>query len=175
MAHASALPFKDNLFESQIPTWEFTLACTSDQFRSSWRSDPNHTPRMRTGPPLQRKGPGRVSLPLQAPKRKPSLLSKLTLAPAIRSYTPTAFFTAFISRRRDTKTVISSANAETLAERGPAKGTLRRAGFVPSSLSLRSKGSKARTLRRGDRGQPCQTERSIANALERPPFTCTTA
>ena len=36
------------------------------------------------GPPLQRKGPGRVLLPLQEPSRKPSLLSKLTLTPAIR-------------------------------------------------------------------------------------------
>ena len=130
---------------------------------------------MRTVPSLQRKGPGRVLLPLQAPIRKPSLLSKLTLAPAIRSYSPTAFFTAFISRRRDTKTVISSANAETLAVRGPAKGTPRWAGFVPSSLSLRSKGSKVKTYRRRDRGQPCRTERLIANALERLPFTYTTA
>ena len=46
-AHASALLFKENLLESQIPTWAFTLACTSDQFRSSWRSGPNHTPSMR--------------------------------------------------------------------------------------------------------------------------------
>ena len=90
------------------------------------------------GPSLHRKGPGRVSLLLQAPSCKPSLLSKLTLAPAIRLYSPTDFFTAFISRRRDTNTVISSANAETLAVRGPAKGILHRAGFVPSSLSLRS-------------------------------------
>ena len=83
---ARLLPaFKDNLLESQIPTWAFTLACTSDQFRTSWRSGPNHTSRMQTGPSLQRKGPGWVSLPLQAPSCKPSLLSKLTLAPAIRS------------------------------------------------------------------------------------------
>ena len=62
---------------------------------------------MRTGPSLQQKGPGRVSLALQALSRKRSLLSKLTLAPAIRSYSPTAFFIASISRRRDTKTDIS--------------------------------------------------------------------
>ena len=49
---------------------------------------------MRTGPSLQRKGPGRVLLPLQTPSRKPSLLLKLTLAPAIRSYSPTVFFRA---------------------------------------------------------------------------------
>ena len=70
---------------------------------------------MRMGPSLQRKGPGRVLLPIQAPNHKPSLLSKLTLAPAIRSYPTTASFTACISSRRDTKTVMSSANAETLA------------------------------------------------------------
>ena len=143
-----ALSFKDNLLESLVPTRAFTLACTSDQFRSSWRSGLNYTPKMRTGPSLQQRGPGMVSLPLEAPSRKPTLLSKLTLAPAIRSYSPTAFFTAFISRRRDTNTVISSPNAETLAVRGPAKGTLRRAGFVPSSLSLRSRGLKARTEKR---------------------------
>ena len=143
--HASALPFKENLLESQILTWAFTLTCTSDKFRFSWRSSLHRTPRMRTGPSLQRKGPGRVSLPLQAWSRKSSLLSKLTLAPAIRSYSLTAFFTVSISWRRDTKTVISSANAETLAVRWPAKRTPRRTGFVPSSLSLRSRGSKART------------------------------
>ena len=145
MAHASALPFKDNLLESQIPTWAFTLACTSDQFRSSWRSGPNHTPRMRMGPSLQRKGPGRVLLPIQAPSRKPSLLSKLTLAPAIRSYSTTASFTASISWRRDTKTVTSSANVETLAARRPTNRIPRSAGLAPSSLSLRRRGSNART------------------------------
>ena len=174
-AHPSALLSKDNLFRSQVPTRAFTLACTSDQFRSSCRSGPNHTPRMRTGPSLQRKGSGRVSLPVQAPSRKPLLLSKLTFAPAIRLCPVTAFYTASMSRRRDTKTMMSSANAKTLAKRGPAKGTPRRAGFAPSSLSLRSRSSKGRTYRRGDRGHPCQTNRSIANATERLPFTCTTA
>ena len=75
-AHTPALPFKDNLIESQVPT----LASTSDQFRFSWRSGPNHILRMRTGPSLQRKDPGNVSLLVQAPSYKPSLLSKLTLA-----------------------------------------------------------------------------------------------
>ena len=145
MVHASALPFKNKFLENQIPTWTFALACTSDQFCSSWRSGPNHTPRMRTGPSPQQKGPGRVSQSLQAPSYKPSLLSKLTSTPAIRSYSLTTFFTAFISRQWDTKTVISSVNAETLAVRGPVKGTPRRAGFVSSSLSLRRRGSKART------------------------------
>ena len=139
-----AISFKDNLLGSQVPTWASTLACTSDS-SLQLEVDPNHTPRMWTGLSLQRKGSGRVSLPLPAPSRKPSLFSILTCAPAIRSYSATAFFTAFISRRRDTKTVISSENAETLAVRGPAKGTPRRAGFASSSLSLRRRGSKART------------------------------
>ena len=104
-AHTSALLFKDNLLGSQIPTWAFTLACTSDRF---W------------------------------------------------------------SRRRDTKTVMSSANTETLTVRGPAKGTPRRSGFAHSSLSLRSRGSKARKERRGDKGHPCRNDCSIANAPRTP-------
>ena len=142
-AHSSALPFKDNRFRSQATTYASTLARISDQLRSSWRPGPNHTPRMRTGLSLQRKGPGWGTLPLQAPNRKPSLLSKLTLAPATFSYLATAFYTANMSRRLDTKTMISSANAEILAR------TLckipRRAGRAPPSLSLRSRGSGART------------------------------
>ena len=143
--HAPALLFKDNLLESEVPSWASTLASTPDQFRSSWRSGLNYTPRMRTGLSLQWKGPGRGSLLLLVPSRKPSLLSKLTLALAILSYSPTAFFTAFLSRRQDTNTMISSANAETLAVRGPEKETLCRVGLAPSSLSLRSRGSKSRT------------------------------
>ena len=41
---------------------------------------------MLTGPSLQRKGPGRGTPRLQAPSRRPLLLSKLTLAPATYSY-----------------------------------------------------------------------------------------
>ena len=144
-AHTSALPFKDNRLRSQATNRASTLARTSNQFRSSWRPGPNHTPRMQTGPSLQRKGPGRGTLPLQAPNRKPSLLSKLTLAPATFSYLATASFTATISRRLDTKTVISSANAEIFARTLPLSKIPRRAGRAPLSLSLRSRGSKART------------------------------
>ena len=106
--HTSAPPFKDNRLRSQVPTWAATLAYASDQFRSSWSPKPNHTPRMRMGPSLQRKGPGRGMTPLQAPRRKPSLLSKLILVPAICSYLATTFFTAFMSKRQDTKTDIIS-------------------------------------------------------------------
>ena len=77
---------------------------------------------MRTGPSFQRKGPGRGMPTLQLPNCKPSLLSKLILVPAIYSYLTTPFFTALMSSRRDTKTVISSANADTFAERDTAQG-----------------------------------------------------
>ena len=43
------------------------------------------------------------------------------------------------------QTLISSANAEILAVRGPAKGIPCRAGFVPSWICALSMGSKART------------------------------
>ena len=126
-AHTSSLPFKDNRLRNQVPTWASTLARTSNQFHFSWRSGSNHTPRMRMGPLLQRKGP-----PLfQAPNRKPSLLSKLTLAPATFSYLLTAFFIANMSRRLDTKTVISSAYAEILAWTLPAKRIPHRARCAP--------------------------------------------
>ena len=65
MVHTSALPFKDNHLQSQVFTCTSTLTCSSDQFHSSWRQGPNHTPRMRTGPSLQQKGPGRETPPLQ--------------------------------------------------------------------------------------------------------------
>ena len=124
VVHTFTLSFKDNFLWSQVATWASTLACTSDQFCSSWRSGPNHTLRMWMDSSLLLKGPGRASLPDQALNRKPLLLSKLTLAPAIHSYLATAFFTAFMSRWQDTKTMISLVNVETHAVRGPTKETL---------------------------------------------------
>ena len=59
------------------------------------------------------------------------------------SYLATVFFTASMSEKRDTKTVISSAKAKTLALTWPTRRTPIRAGFAFSSLSLWSKGSKA--------------------------------
>ena len=138
-AHTSTLPFKDKRPRSLVPICVSILANTSYQFRSSWKPGPNHTPRMQTDLSLQRKGPGREMPPLQAPKHRPSLLSKLILAPATSSYLSTAFFTAFMSDRWDT-----SVYAETFALRRPEKGTQRRTGFAAPSLSLRSKGSKVR-------------------------------
>ena len=106
---------------------------------------PNHTPRMHTSPSLQRKGPGRGTPPLQAPNRRPSHSSKLILAPATSSYFFIAFFIAFMSDRRDIKTVISSAYTKIFILTRTAKRTPRRAGFAVPSLSLRNRGSKART------------------------------
>ena len=115
------------------------------------------------------------SPPLQAPSRRPSLLSKLTLALATSSYLLTTVLTTFMSDRQVTKTVISSAYAETFILKQPEKRTPCRAGFAVPSLSVWSSGSQASTQRRGDRGQPCRTDRSSVNASERSPFTCTTA
>ena len=92
--HTFALPFKDSRLRSQIPTCAFTFTRTSDQFCSSWRLGPNHTPWVRLS--LQWKGPGRRMAPLQAPNSRPSLLSKFILAPAICSYL-TITFTASMS------------------------------------------------------------------------------
>ena len=66
----STLPFKDKRLRSQMLTLTSTLACTSDQFRSSWSLGPNHNPRVQIGPSLLRKGPGRETPPLQAPSCK---------------------------------------------------------------------------------------------------------
>ena len=70
------------------------------------------TSRIQTGPSLQRKGPGRVLLPLQEPSCKTSLLSKLTMAPAIRSYSPTTFFPVSIIL------VVGYEDCDIISERG---------------------------------------------------------
>ena len=134
-AHTSTLPFKDNLLRSKATTCDSTLARTSNQFRSSGRPGPNHTPER----------PWKGDAPPQAPNRKPSVLSKLTFVHATFSYLSTAIFTAIMSRRLDTNTVMSSANAEILARTLPVSKIPRRAGQAPSSLSFRSRGSKAKT------------------------------
>ena len=128
---------------SQVPTWASILACTSDPFRSSWRPGLNHTPRMWTGPSLQPKSPDKGMPPLQASNRRASLLSKFILAPAMLVPCDRLLH-SLMSKRRDAKTVISSAYAETFAVRGLVKGFPRRAGFLPSFLSLRCRGFKAR-------------------------------
>ena len=135
-AHTSSLPFKDKRLQSQVPTRASALACTSDQFCSSKRLCPNYTPRMWTGLSLQWKGPDRGTPPLQAPCCRLSLFSKLFLASAICSYFATAFFMAFMSKWRDTKTVILSVYTETFAVRRPAIGDTIQGWICPLSLSL---------------------------------------
>ena len=172
-AYTSALPFKDKLLRSQVPTWVSTLACTSDQFHSSWRPGPNHTRGCRqvhnsSGKALAgERHPFRHLATNLRSNQNWLLLSLRTSQPP--SSQP------FMFKRRDTKTVISSAYAETFAVSGPTKGIPCNAALASSSLNLRSRGSKARILRKGDRGQPCQTDCSITKASERFLFTCTTA
>ena len=128
------------------------------------------------GPSLQRKGPGRVLLPLQAPSRKPSLLSKLTLAPAIRSYSTTAFFTASISWRRDTKTVTSSANAETLAAWRPTNGIAAQCRTCPLIPKPAQEGLQREDIKkRRQRGSLAGPNARSRSSPERLQFTCTTA
>ena len=58
-AHTSTLLFKDNHLRREVPTSVSTFDGNFDQFRLSWRSGTNHTPRILTGISLQRKGPDR--------------------------------------------------------------------------------------------------------------------
>ena len=129
--HGAYLPFKDKHLRSQVPSCAFTFSRTSNQFRSSRRPGPNHTPRMQMDLLHQQKGAGRGTPSLLAPNCRPSLLLKFILAPAICSYLMIAFLTASMSERQDTKTVISSAYKETFARWSPTKGIPRRAGFSP--------------------------------------------
>ena len=143
--HTSDLPFKDKRLQSQVATWTSTLACTSNQFHSNWRSGPNEIPRMQMSLSLQWKGSGRGIPPLQAPNCRPSLLSKLILAPTICLYLTTAFFTAFMSKWWNTKTVISLVYIDTFVVRGPAEGIPCSTRLASLSLSLWTRGSKVET------------------------------
>ena len=132
----------DKSLRSQVPIYVSTLARTSDPFRSRWRLGPNHTSRMRKGSVTSAEGSRQCNATLQAPSHWPSLLSKLILTPATSSYLSTTFFTAFMSARRYTMTVISSTYAKTFALRPPVKGTLLRAWFAAQTLNLCIRGSK---------------------------------
>ena len=92
------------------------------------------------------------------------------MAPAIRSYLPTAFFTAFISRQRDTKTDIIGERGNPCRKRDTAQGRIGPLIPKPTEKGLQSEEIEKRRQR-----QFCRTEHSIANALQRLPFTCTTA
>ena len=61
--YVSALAFKDKRLLSQL----HTLACTSDQFHSSWGLGLSHTSSIQTGPSLQRMGPDRGCFPSRYP------------------------------------------------------------------------------------------------------------
>ena len=90
-------------------------------------------------------GPWQRDATLQAPNRKHLFLSKLTLAPATFLYLSTTIFTATMSSWQETKTVMSSANTEIFARTLLVREIPSRAGWVLSSLSIQSRGSKART------------------------------
>ena len=171
VVHVSAMPFKDNLHRSQVATQASTLACTSDQLRSSRRSGPNHIPRMRTGPPLQQKSPGRVSL-LSRHELQTFTFVKIDLGYCYSSVFGNRLLHSLMSRQRDTKTVISSANVENPCCMRASKRDTMQGRIFP--LYPQSSGSKARTQRRGDNRQPCWTDRSRTNPSKRFPFTCTT-
>ena len=128
---------------------------------------------MQIGPSLEREGPRKGTPPHQTLNSKCSLRSKLTLAPTTSSYLAIAFFTASMSKRWDTKTMILT-KTETLTLKRPTKWTSIRAGFAFLFLSLRSRSSKTRMWRRGDRGQFFQTDCLIEKDPKRFPFTCTT-
>ena len=170
-AYTSTLPFKDNRLRSQVPNWTSTLACTSDQFRSSWRPGPNHTLWMQMVPSYQWKGPGWGTSLLQAPNHRLSLLSKKILAPAICSYLATAFFPAFMSRRRDSYIigVRRHLRCKRASKRDTTQGWI--CPLIPKPIEQRL---QSEDLEKGTWGQPCRTNRSIAKALERFLFSCTT-
>ena len=170
MAHTSALPFKDNLLGSQVPTWASTLASTSDQFCSSWRLGLNHTPWMRVGSSHQRKGPGRVSLPLQAPSCKPLFLSKLTLAPAICLYSASTFFTALYIQTvwyEDCDIICGNSCCKRASKRDTAQGWI--CPLIPKTTEQRLQSEDIEKERQG--------AAMLDQSLDREglPFTCTTA
>ena len=136
--------FRTTAFEARYSPVLLTFARTSDQFRSSWRPGPNHTPSMQIGQSIKRKGPGRGVPPLPAPNLRPFLLSKFILAPTVCSYLKITLFTTSMSKRWDTKTMIWLVYVQTFPHWSPTKGTPRRARFAPLSLCLQSRGSKAR-------------------------------
>ena len=120
------------------------------------------------GPSLQQKGPGRVSLPLQAPNHKLLFLSKLTLALAIRSYSPTAFFTAFISRRRDTKTDIIGERGNPCRKRASKRDTAQ--GRICPLLPQPTEHIESEDIEKRRQGAALHDR-----TLDRLPFTYTTA
>lgn len=58
-AYTSDFPFKKGLFQTTDELQCRPFFCTSDQFISNKRSEPNQTPSIFIGSSVQRKGPGR--------------------------------------------------------------------------------------------------------------------
>ena len=91
--HTSSRPFRESLLRSRNSVAATTFTSTSDQFFSSWRWRPNHTPRNFRGLSLQMKGPGRAQL-FHKPNHKPTDFSRLILALVTTSYLPIYWLTS---------------------------------------------------------------------------------
>ena len=122
-----SLPYKDERLRNQAPT----CASTLDPYFQPMSLQLEVWSKLHTvdadGSVTPTEGPWEGHHPLQAPNCKPSLLSKLNWAPDNSSYILTAFLTANMSSRLDTKTVMSSAYAEIITRTLPLKETPRRA------------------------------------------------
>ena len=124
--HISGLPFKDKRL------WSFYLCLYFRLISIELETVPEPYPLDADRSVTPAEGSRWGTSPLQAPKRSPLFFSKLILTPVIRSYLTTEFFSASISERQETKTVISSAYAETYAMWQPEKWIPRKAGFTPN-------------------------------------------
>ena len=131
-AHNSTQLFRDNYLRCQVPTWTSTLACTLDQFRSSWRPGPNHTRWCRWICHSSSKA--------LAEERHPSR----HLAEILRSYQSWFWALLYVRTSQPLSLQPLCLDDGTQRERGPEKGIPRTAGLASSSLSLRSRGSKVR-------------------------------
>ena len=170
-AHRSGLHCKDRCLQSLEATWASTLACTSDQFRSSGG-------RARTTP----WGYGRV--PHSSGKVTPAerYLSR-HLTADLHSYQGCSWSLLSDCTSQppfsqplypDTKTVISSAYADNVCRKRARKKDAAQGRTCLLIHKPTERGSKETAQRTGDRGLPCRTKPSIAKVPERIQFTCTT-
>ena len=122
----SALIFKENLLGSQVPTWASTLACTSDQFRSSLRLGPKDADESFT--PVEGLSQGITTSP--STELQTFAFVKIDLGSSYSFVLSNRSLHSLYIQATGYKDRISSANAETLALRGLTKGTLRRTGLA---------------------------------------------
>ena len=150
-------------------TRAFTLACTSNQFRSSWRSGPSHTTRMRTGPSLQRRDPGRVSLPARHRfcQNWPWLLL------FVRIQQP-PFHSLYVQEAGHKDSDVIGKHGNPYCKRASKRDTMK-GKICPLIPKPSEQGLQSEDIEKRREGNPCRTDRSITNAPERLPFTCTTA